>query len=363
MASIVDLIRQGSRARQLDPRAVLAVAGQEGLGGGIGDNNTSFGPFQLHYGGAYPSHAPRGSAAASQAWAQSPAGINYALDQIAGVACGMSGREAVYNIVHRFERPADPTGEAARAWASYGGQPTSVQATPPAASGVGAAALPQALPNAMPSMKIPGLNQPGYNDLLQPLVQGGGTKALMNSLFKQSDLAVSNVPKFLQPKTLPLPNSDLSVPATPSSQPPAPPSTPGLPATAGTANVVAAAQKWLGTPYSWGGGGPGGPSTGFAQGANIKGFDCSSLLQYAYSQQGVAIPRVTYDQFKMGQRVPAESLRPGDAVFFNMGSRGPEHVGIYMGGGKFIEAPHTGAEVRISDLSSRSDFVGARRYG
>ena len=123
-----------ARAQQLgvDPRAALAVAGQEGLGGGIGDYGTSFGPFQLHYGGAYPSWAPRSSQGASQAWAQSPQGINYALNQIAGVARGQTGQPAVNSIVYRFERPQAPGPEAARAWANYAG--TNVPGPAPATS-------------------------------------------------------------------------------------------------------------------------------------------------------------------------------------------------------------------------------------
>lgn len=104
------------RAR-LDTRAVLAVAAQEGLGGGIGDRGTSFGPFQLHRGGALPASIPL---SAGQAWAWSPAGIDYALSRIASVAGGQSGGQAVANIVHRFERPANPGGETSRALASLG---------------------------------------------------------------------------------------------------------------------------------------------------------------------------------------------------------------------------------------------------
>jgi len=118
--TIPQLIAAGASQRGLDPQAVLAVAGQEGLSGRVGDYGTSFGPFQLHYGGAYPSWAPRGSQAASQAWASSPQGINYALGQIAGVARGLTGQPAVNAIVGRFERPADIPGEQARAWAGYG---------------------------------------------------------------------------------------------------------------------------------------------------------------------------------------------------------------------------------------------------
>lgn len=110
-------ILQRSRALGLDPRAVRAVASVEGLSGKPGDYNTSFGPFQLHRGGALP--AGRG-----RAWAESRPGIEYALRQIQGVAQGLQGQQAVANIVRRFERPADPTGEIARAMAAYGGGPS-----------------------------------------------------------------------------------------------------------------------------------------------------------------------------------------------------------------------------------------------
>lgn len=110
-----DIIKSGAVHYGLDPLAVLAVANAEGLGGGVGDNGTSFGPFQLHVGGALP----RGK---TQAWAESPAGIDYALRQIARVARGLTARQAIEMIVRRFERPADPEGEIARAWTYYQSQ-------------------------------------------------------------------------------------------------------------------------------------------------------------------------------------------------------------------------------------------------
>jgi hypothetical protein len=103
----------------LDPRAVLAVAAQEGLGGGIGDNGTSFGPFQLHQGGAYPGFAPQ-SPLAAQSWAWSPAGIDYALRQIAQVAANQRGQQAIASIVHGFERSANQPAEIAGAERAYG---------------------------------------------------------------------------------------------------------------------------------------------------------------------------------------------------------------------------------------------------
>jgi hypothetical protein len=113
------ILRELAKFPNLDARAILAIASHEGLGGGIGDAGTSFGPFQLHYGGAYPGSAPHG-AAASQEWAWSPAGIDYALQHIAGVAGGLHGAQAISAISRRFERPANPAAEIADALAHYG---------------------------------------------------------------------------------------------------------------------------------------------------------------------------------------------------------------------------------------------------
>lgn len=98
----------------LDPRAALAIARVEGLSGAVGDNGTSFGPFQLHAGGALP----RGR---GRAWAESAAGIDYALQRMsASGARGKSGYAAVSAISRNFERPADPAGEISKAWGLYG---------------------------------------------------------------------------------------------------------------------------------------------------------------------------------------------------------------------------------------------------
>jgi hypothetical protein len=111
--------------------------------------------------------------------------------------------------------------------------------------------------------------------------------------------------------------------------------------------AAAFVRQAMGTPYVWGGESPG-------------GFDCSGLLQWAWGKIGVHIPRVSQDQWRAGSAVKG-SLRLGDAVFF--GSRsGPHHVGFYIGGGKFIEAAHTGTNVRISRLKGRRDYIGARRF-
>jgi murein DD-endopeptidase MepM/ murein hydrolase activator NlpD len=116
-ARVASLQRELVRYPRLDPRAVQAVASREGLGGGVGDAGTSFGPFQLHAGGALP-----GGLSNPQSWAWSPEGIRYALDAINKVGGGLKGRAAIEAIVRRFERPANPGGEIADALGAYGGQ-------------------------------------------------------------------------------------------------------------------------------------------------------------------------------------------------------------------------------------------------
>jgi cell wall-associated NlpC family hydrolase len=111
--------------------------------------------------------------------------------------------------------------------------------------------------------------------------------------------------------------------------------------------VVGVALSQLGTPYVWGGAAPG-------------GFDCSGLVMWAYAQVGVSLPHSSYAQYGYGVPVSRDQLQPGDLVFFD----GLGHVGIYIGGGQFVHAPHTGDVVKISSLGESwysAMFVGARR--
>ena len=110
--------------------------------------------------------------------------------------------------------------------------------------------------------------------------------------------------------------------------------------------VVGIAMRYLGVPYVWGGSSP-------------SGFDCSGLVSYVFAQIGVSLPHSSYAQFGIGTPVSIGELQPGDLVFFT----GASHVGIYIGGGQFIHAPHTGDVVKISSLSGyySSNFAGARR--
>ncbi len=124
--------------------------------------------------------------------------------------------------------------------------------------------------------------------------------------------------------------------------------------------IVAEAEHWLGTPYSWGGGGPGGPSYGTGKGSRTKGFDCSAFVQYLYAKLGVPLARTTYDQIKAGRSVKDQTLAAGDLLFFGS-SKNPHHVGMYIGDGKFIESPYTGSYIKITPISSRRDVVDVRR--
>jgi cell wall-associated NlpC family hydrolase/exonuclease VII small subunit len=108
--------------------------------------------------------------------------------------------------------------------------------------------------------------------------------------------------------------------------------------------VVWIAMQYLGTPYVWGGSSPG-------------GFDCSGLVAYAYAQLGVSLPHNAAAMFSYGTPVSSSDLQAGDLVFFS----GLGHMGIYIGGGQFIHAPHTGDVVKISNMADHGSYVGARR--
>jgi cell wall-associated NlpC family hydrolase len=146
-----------------------------------------------------------------------------------------------------------------------------------------------------------------------------------------------------QPPAAPSP----SPPTTAPSPPPPPPEPPSIVPSGGHPEAAAIAARYLGVPYRWGGASP-------------AGFDCSGLVLYVYAQLGIALPHFTVAQYALGVAVPRDELQPGDLVFFD----GLGHVGIYIGGGQFIHAPHTGDVVRVSSLSDSwyaATYVGARR--
>lgn len=125
-----------------------------------------------------------------------------------------------------------------------------------------------------------------------------------------------------------------------------------------------AALDMVGLPYSWGGGGANGPSYGIGRGRKIWGFDCSGLAQYAWAQAGVTISRTSQSQWKDGVRIERHGIRPGDLVFYDNDRRapGPEHVGIAINRKRMVNAPFTGARVRVEPLD-RPTYIGAVRPG
>jgi soluble lytic murein transglycosylase-like protein len=115
------------------------------------------------------------------------------------------------------------------------------------------------------------------------------------------------------------------------------------------AAVVAEARKYLGVPYVWGGTDP------------AKGLDCSGLVQVVYKNLGYDLPRVSYQQAQSGRAVEGglANARPGDLIAWDNSSRnnGVDHIAIYIGDGKMIEAPRPGANVRIAEVTTPPDVI------
>ncbi len=118
--------------------------------------------------------------------------------------------------------------------------------------------------------------------------------------------------------------------------------------------VVRSALRFLGRPYRWGGTSP------------ETGLDCSGLTMTAYRLSGLALPRAAAEQYASGEAVGGQRLQDADLVFFaTTGHARPSHVGLYLGDGRFIHAPGSGAVVRIDNLSDayyQRRYLGARSY-
>jgi hypothetical protein len=119
--------------------------------------------------------------------------------------------------------------------------------------------------------------------------------------------------------------------------------------------AVAIAMNYLGVPYKWGGAVP------------ATGFDCSGLVRFVYAQLGINLVHYAASQFAAFPKLSPAQLQPGDLVFFEPKLDGPGHVGLYIGNDQMIEAPHTGAVVRVASVSGAAaqlGFLGAvRPYG
>jgi cell wall-associated NlpC family hydrolase len=113
--------------------------------------------------------------------------------------------------------------------------------------------------------------------------------------------------------------------------------------------IVENAQSLLGVPYVFGG-------------TSRNGFDCSGLTQYVFKGSGISLPRTSYDQFGVGTAVNRDQLQSGDLVFFTTYAKGASHVGIYIGGNRFIHAGSSGVQTTsLSDSYYSARYLGARR--
>jgi peptidoglycan DL-endopeptidase RipB len=112
--------------------------------------------------------------------------------------------------------------------------------------------------------------------------------------------------------------------------------------------VIRRGGSQMGVPYSWGGGKPTGPTTGVDSGANTVGFDCSGLTQFSFAGVGVLIPKYSGDQYNTGRKVPVSQAKRGDLLFWGPG--GSQHVALYLGGGRMLEASGSGGKVTVSPV-------------
>jgi peptidoglycan DL-endopeptidase RipB len=112
--------------------------------------------------------------------------------------------------------------------------------------------------------------------------------------------------------------------------------------------VIRRGGSQMGVPYSWGGGTPSGPSHGVDSGANTVGYDCSGFTRFAFAGVGVLIPKYSGDQYNTGRKVPQSQAKRGDLLFWGPG--GSQHVAIYLGGGRMLEASGSAGKVTVSPL-------------
>lgn len=115
--------------------------------------------------------------------------------------------------------------------------------------------------------------------------------------------------------------------------------------------IASTALRLQGVPYRYGG-------------SDLTGFDCSGLVQYVFLQHGIGLPRVVREQYEFGADVATDRLRPGDLVFFVTEGRDVSHVGIAIGGGRFVHAPNQRGVVRVDSLASdywEERLAGIRR--
>ena len=309
MSVATHAIKVAARKYGLDETAMLQVAQAEsGLNPqNISDGGTSFGLFQLHQGGALGNM----SNAQARRYLDPYLNADFAARQMRQMGLHkFKGAAAVEQMVRRFERPANPGAEIQRAL------------------GYTPLAHPSPAPAAMAEAKAPVAAQADA----QLLKMQGAVDANAKLAHIAAPTLPASIPlhvKFADGVTR---------------QTAAPPTAVG-------GAIVAAAKHFLGIKYTWGGTTP------------KTGFDCSALMQYVFKKFGINIPRVSEEQFLHGHQVAQGAQRPGDLIFFRHANGDVGHVGLYIGNGQFLHAPHTGDVVKISNLAGYGlPVAGVRRY-
>lgn len=119
------------------------------------------------------------------------------------------------------------------------------------------------------------------------------------------------------------------------------------------ANMLLQSMNLIGIPYKWGGNTP------------RTGLDCSGFIDYVYKKSlGIRLPRTAAEMERLGKNINIDELKPGDLLFFSTHHDGRiTHVGMYIGNNKFIQAPHTGDRIKITEFAGfyRNTFVSAKR--
>ena len=308
------LVGIGHHESSLNPRA-------------LGDGGTSYGLFQLHRNGGVLGSM---SDAQARSYFDPRRNVDFVLRALKSgriVHNGMTTAQAVDAISRRFERPANPTAEIAGALAflrrggSSAGFPTSTASSSPT-SPFDASQSSSPFDAAAPTTPDPAF-QIGLN-------AAKANQKLLNLPFIRLPDVGGSIPMRAQ--------LDQGVTAPPP--------------IAGVGGAIAAAAKnFLGIQYVWGGNTP------------KQGFDCSGLTKFVLAKFGVTIPRVAADQFNAGRSVQQSQARPGDLIFFRHADGTVGHVGIMLGGGKFLHAPRRGDVVKISNLAGYGlPVAGLRRF-
>jgi len=299
-----------------------------------GDGGTSFGPYQMHRGGRLT------TAGYTPAQAEDPILATRATAREFGSFYDRGARGG--SLAYRAQRPADQAGYLSK-YAQYAPQAARILGQQGGA----------VTPRAPAGRRAGGATATGGGGQLTP-----DSVAAVQRYARQSeaDVMAGRLPGDVAPVLGSLKRT--GAPASAGRQVALDGlSQAGRPSDPSDSQVINAAKGVLGTPYSWGGGTPSGAGRGFGRGANTVGFDCSSLVQYAWAKVGVKLPRTTYDQIKTGTAVSSiNQAQPGDLLFPSTG-----HVQMYVGNGKVIEAPRTGGHVQI--VPARSSYIAIRRPG